>query len=136
MEAAAMPVDSQPLLHYTAVIIASSRFSSCNLRSKGKEKEIVMKARPAPVCLGVFMCIALIVAACAIPRKFGPGVDIRSAVLIYPATQISSHDQKALDAILKEFNKSLYRIETYDRGRLVNTQGSLDEAGIDQLLLV
>jgi hypothetical protein len=36
---------------------------------------------------------------------------------------------------LKQFSKSLYKIRTYDRGKLVKTQGSLEEAQIDQMLV-
>jgi hypothetical protein len=96
---------------------------------------VVKKHRvPTYVVLGVI--IALIVVACAITPKLGPGVSIHEPfVEIYPGTKISSADQKALDAVLKQFSKSLYKISTYDRGKLVKTQGSLEEAQIDQTLV-
>src|SRR6476646_1491443 len=57
---------------------------------------------PTYVVLGVI--IALIVGACAITQKHGPGVSIHETfVEIYPGTKISSADQKALDAVLKHF---------------------------------
>ena len=91
-------------------------------------------AVPTYVVLGVI--IALIVAACAITPKLGPGVSIQEPfVEIYPGTKISSADQKALDAVLKQFSTSIYKIRTYDRGKLVKTQGSLEEAQIDQTLV-
>jgi hypothetical protein len=96
---------------------------------------VVKKHRvPTYVVLGVI--IALIVVACAITPKLGPGVSIQEPfVEIYPGTNISSADQKALDAVLKQFSKSLYKIRTYDRGKLVKTKGSLEDAHIDQRLL-
>ena len=96
---------------------------------------VVKKYRvPTYVVLGLI--IALIVVACAITQKYGPGVAIHETLVeIYPGTKISSADQKALDAVLKQFSKSLYKIRTYDRGKLVKTQGSLEETQIDQKLV-
>ena len=89
---------------------------------------------PTYVVLGVI--IALIVVACAITQQHGPGVSIHETfVEIYPGTNISSADQKALDAVLENFNKSMYKIKTYDRGKLVKTRGSLEDARIDQTLV-
>jgi len=91
-------------------------------------------AVPTYVMLGVI--IALIVVGCAITPLLGPGVSIHEPfVEIYPGTNISSADQKALDAVLKQFSKSLYKIRTYDRGKLVKTQGSLEDVRIPQKLV-
>jgi hypothetical protein len=96
----------------------------------------VLKKHPVPTYVVLGVIIALIVVACAITQKHGPGVSIHETfVEIYPGTQISSADQKALDAVLKQFSKSLYKIRTYDRGKLVKTQGSLEDALIDQTLV-
>jgi len=96
----------------------------------------VVKKHPVPTYVVLGVIIALIVGACAITQKHGPGVSIHETfVEIYPGTQISSADQKALDAVLKQFSKSLYKIRTYDRGKLVKTQGSLEDALIDQTLV-
>jgi hypothetical protein len=95
-----------------------------------------MKKHPIWVCAALGVGIALIVVACTITPKHGPGVSIHeTSVQIYPGTKISSADQKALDAVLKHFDKSLYQIRTYDRGRLVKTQGSLEDTRIDQTLV-
>ena len=95
-----------------------------------------MKKHRVPTYVVLGLIIALIVVACAITQKHGPGVAIHEAfVEIYPGTKISSADQKALDAVLKQFSKSLYKIRTYDRGKLVKTQGSLEETQIDQKLV-
>ena len=96
----------------------------------------VVKKHAVPVYVVLCVIIALIVVACAITPKLGPGVSIQGPfVEIYPGTKISSADQKALDAVLKQFSTSLYQIRTYDRGKLVKTQGSLEEAQIDQTLV-
>jgi hypothetical protein len=96
-----------------------------------------MKTHPVSVCLVLAVSIALIVVACTIAQKHGPGVSIHeTSVQIYPGTKISSDDQKALDAVLKNFNKSFYKIRTYDHGKLVKTQGSLEDAFIPQTLVV
>lgn len=95
-----------------------------------------MKTHPISVCLALAAIIALIVAACAINQKHGPGVSIHETyVEIYPGTKISSADQKALDAVLNKFSKSFYKIRTYEHGKLVKTQGSLEETRIDQILV-
>ena len=95
-----------------------------------------MKKHPVPTYVVLGVIIALVVVACAITQKHGPGVSIHETyVEIYSGTKISSADQKALDAVLKQFSKSLYKIRTYDRGKLVKTQGSLEDALIDQTLV-
>jgi hypothetical protein len=85
-----------------------------------------MKTHPILVCLSLVAGIALIVVGAAIAEKQRAGVSIeKTSVQIHPGTKISSDDQKALDAVLKHFDKSLYKIETYDRGKVVRKQGNL-----------
>lgn len=96
----------------------------------------VVKKHPVSTYVVLGVIIALVVVGCVITQEHGPGVSIHETyVEIYPGTKISSADQKALDAVLKQFSKSLYKIRTYDRGKLVKTQGSLEEAQIDQTLV-
>jgi hypothetical protein len=95
-----------------------------------------MKKHPIGVCTALGVSITLIIGACTISQKHGPGVYIHNAYIeIYPGTQISSGDQKALNAILKHFDKSLYKIKTYEHGQLVKTQGRLDDVYIDPVLV-
>jgi hypothetical protein len=95
-----------------------------------------MKTHPISVCLVLAVSIALGFVACAITQKHAAGVSIHETFIeIYPGTKISRADQRALDAVLKKFNKSLYKIKTYERGKLVKTQGSLEDTRIDQTLL-
>ena len=96
----------------------------------------VVKKHPVSTYVVLGVIIALIVVACTITQKHGPGVSIHETyVEIYPGTKISSADQKALDAVLENFNKSMYKIKTYDSGKLVKTRGSLEDARIDQTLV-
>jgi hypothetical protein len=106
------------------------------LKTAGAKPEAVMKTHPILVCLVLGVIIALGIVACTITQKHGPGVYIHETYIeIYPGTKISSDDQKALNAVLKHFDKSLYKIKTYDRGKLVKTQGGLEDALIDQKLV-
>ena len=96
----------------------------------------VVKTHPILKYVALGVSIALVVVACTITQKHAPGVSIHETfVEIYPGTKISRDDQKALDAVLKNFNKSIYKIRTYDGGKLVKTQGSLADARIDQTLV-
>lgn len=95
-----------------------------------------MKKHSIGVCAVVGVIVTLAIVACTITQKHGPGVYIHETyVEIYPGTKISSHDQKALDAVLKKFSKSFYQMRAYDRGKLVKTRGSLADARIDQTLV-
>jgi len=95
-----------------------------------------MKKQSVRVCAALALSVALIIVACTITPTHGPGVSIHETyVEIYPGTKISSKDQNALDAVLKQFNKSLYRIGTYDQGKLVKTRGSLEDTLIPQRLV-
>lgn len=80
--------------------------------------------------------IALIVVVCAIAQTHNPRMSIQErSIQIHPGTKITSEDQKALDAVLRKHNKSLYKIRTYDRGKVVKEQGTLENARIDQTLV-
>jgi hypothetical protein len=80
--------------------------------------------------------IALIALVCVIAQTHKPGVLIHeTSIKIHPGTRISGDDQKALDDVLTHYNKSLYKIWTYDRGKVVKKQGSLKGARIDKRLV-
>ena len=65
----------------------------------------VVKTHPILKYVALGVSIALVVVACTITQKHAPGVSIHETfVEIYPGTKISSDDQKALDAVLKNFN--------------------------------
>lgn len=96
----------------------------------------LMKKHLVLLCVVFAVSIALVVVATAIAQQHAAGVSIQeTSIQIHPGTKISSDDQKALDAVLRNFNNSLYKIRTYDHGKLVRTQGSLEDARIDQKLV-
>jgi hypothetical protein len=96
----------------------------------------LMKKHLVLLCVVFAVSIALSVVTTAIAQKQRARVSIHETfVHIHPGTKISSDDQKALDAVLKNFNKSLYKIRTYDRGKLVKTKGRLEDVRIDQALV-
>lgn len=95
-----------------------------------------MKKHPFSACVVLAVSIALVVVASTMAQKRVAGVSIhKTFVEIHPGTKISSDDQKSLDAVLEKFNKSLYKIRTYDHGKLVKTQGSLEDVRIPQKLV-
>ena len=56
----------------------------------------------------------------------------QSGILIRPGTQLSEGDQTAMNEILKSYDKSLYKIQTYENGQLKKTQGKLSDIYIDK----
>lgn len=54
--------------------------------------------------------------------------------ILIPATEMSKADRRAMNKILKEFDKSLYKIETYENGRLESTRGELADVVMDKQL--
>ena len=44
-----------------------------------------------------------------------------------PGTEISKADQEAMNRILNKYDKALYRIDTYENGKLKKTQGKLTD---------
>ena len=53
-------------------------------------------------------------------------------ILIHPGTKLSTEDVKALNDVLKKYDKSLYKIEVYEKGKATKTVGSLSDMQIDQ----
>jgi hypothetical protein len=55
-------------------------------------------------------------------------------ILIHPGVAISDADRTAMNAILKHYSKSLYKISTYQKGKVVSTEGRLSDMHIDKAL--
>jgi hypothetical protein len=55
--------------------------------------------------------------------------------IILPGTALSKEDQKAMNKILKQYDKSLYRIDKYEKGELKKTHGTLSDVVIGQKLV-
>jgi hypothetical protein len=63
----------------------------------------------------------------------GGKVEIKdNYILIHPGAKLSKADAAALNSVLKKYDKSLYKIEVYQKGKVVKTVGSLSDMRIDQ----
>lgn len=91
------------------------------------------RALPA-VLLGIGT--ALILAIPAVAQQKGGQVKITDTrIEIRPGTKISESDQKALDEVLKKYDKSLYKIEALKDGKVTGqAQGKLEDKHIDVTL--
>jgi len=79
---------------------------------------------------------ALILAVPAFAQQKEKQVTITdSRIEIHPGTKISESDQKALNGVLKKYDKSLYKIETLKDGNVVGkAKGKLEDKHIDATL--
>jgi hypothetical protein len=48
-------------------------------------------------------------------------------IVMHPGTKLSKSDEVMLNEILKKYDDRLYRLETYQNGKLIKTQGRLKE---------
>lgn len=81
----------------------------------------------------VLTAIVLIVFAllCATYAKNRSGVELRKDyAIIYPRAHWGGNNCDELNQILQKYDKSLYKIQTYDKGKLVKAEGDLDESVI------
>lgn len=75
---------------------------------------------------GTAFCVIIISCVC-----HGPGSGDKNKIIFeedrifIPGNNISPEDQAAMNKILQEFDKSLYRIQTYEGGKNVKTLGAL-----------
>ena len=53
---------------------------------------------------------------------------------IHPAAEVSQTDQSAMNTILRKYDKSLYKIQTYKNGKLESSRGGLSNVFIDKTL--
>jgi hypothetical protein len=61
-------------------------------------------------------------------------VVIQDKSIIIPGTEFSKDDDEAMNKILKQYSKSLYRIDTYVNGQRKKTQGKLSDVVTDKKL--
>ena len=54
--------------------------------------------------------------------------------IFIPGTAISATDHAAMNRILNKYDKALYRIDTYENGKLKQTQGKLTDVVTDKRL--
>ena len=85
-----------------------------------------------------FIVVAAITFAClrTLPALAAEGtgdpVTIEKDRILIPGTNISESDQRAMNAILAQYDKSLYKLKGYVNGKAGKQQGSLNDAAIDK----
>lgn len=88
-----------------------------------------------PFALVVAVLIASFTVVAQQPKGY---VVIPARVEIHPCIKLSEADQKALDDLLAKpeykDHQDLYRIETYDNGKLMKTQGTLSREHLEKSL--
>jgi len=93
-----------------------------------------MKTLP-PILKYVGLAIAvgsvLVIANCAQWQR-GPVTIEKNRIILHPGTQISQADAKALNEILKKYDKSLYRIDIYRNGQKQKSLGQLSDVYLDR----
>lgn len=95
-----------------------------------------MKTRPILILTLLALGIVLGVGACETLKSHHGGVTMHDTyVAIHPGTKISPDDQQRLDTILKKYHNSLYKVQQYDKGKLVKSAGRLKNVRMDQALL-
>lgn|GEM_PF-2128376 len=103
-----------------------------------------MKTLPAGLCrqrvrtvvvrLGVAIGLQL-PALCLGASDLSQTVEIKEKVIIlHPSTKLIKPDRQALNKILATYDKSLFKIVTYRGGKIVRTQGQLNDALIDKTI--
>jgi len=56
-------------------------------------------------------------------------------IVIHPMTKLSKSHEQALNDILKKYPTRLYRIETYENGKLTKTQGQLRNRYLEDIYI-
>jgi hypothetical protein len=77
----------------------------------------------ALACLGTFPAFA---------DNTSDPVTIEKNRILIPGTNISESDQRAMNAILAQYDKSLYKLKGYVNGKAGKQQGTLKDTAIDK----
>jgi len=73
-----------------------------------------------------------IVVACRTTQNYNvKKAVIENDAIVLNAVTLSQSDEAAMNQILKQYDKSLYRVETYDKAHRTMTRGSLDKMWIE-----
>ena len=92
-----------------------------------------MKALPWIVrVLGLVIVLSSLISSWASAQDAGK-VTFRdpSTIIIHPGTELSDKDAEALDRVLSQYDKAVYKIETYKNGQLQSTKGNLSDVCVD-----
>lgn len=85
--------------------------------------------------LVVTISSALILALPALGQEKTGKVTIgEDHIVVHPFTKISGGDMKAINDVLKKYDKSFYKLDTYQNGKLQKTVGQLSDIYIDQAI--
>lgn len=85
---------------------------------------------------GVAFACGIAVFSCAHHLQNGSDsgiVKIEETRILLTGVPISAPDEKALEKILRRYDRSLYKIDVYKNGRLTKTLGLLDQSVLDQV---
>ncbi len=85
--------------------------------------KFVVAAAIALACLGTFPAFA---------ESTADPVTIEKNRILIPGTNISESDQRAMNAILAQYDKSFYKLKGYVKGKAGKPQGTLKDAAIDK----
>jgi hypothetical protein len=73
---------------------------------------------------------------CFVATGFGQSaakVEIKADyIVVHPGAKISTPDAKALDDVLKQYDKSLYKVDIYKSGQTTSMLGNLRDMCVDQ----
>ena len=108
--------------------------------SRQDQTHPIMKTRAAlflfliAVVAGAFWFSVSVFAEEKTPAAASQNVVIKADGIVIPGTQISKADHDAMNRILNKYDKALYRIDTYENGKLKKTQGKLTDVVTDKRL--
>ena len=68
----------------------------------------------------------------AFAEDTGDAVTIEKERILIPGTKITEKDQRELNAILAKYDKRLYKLKGYDKGKATTSAGSLKDSLIDK----
>lgn len=85
--------------------------------------KFIAAAAVSLICLGMFPAFA---------QDMGDPVTIEQDRILIPGTNISETDQRALNAILAQYDKSIYKLKGYVNGKAGRQQGTLSDKAIDK----
>ena len=81
--------------------------------------------RIGAVTLGTAGCVVVISCVCHGPVGNKDKIVFEEDRIFIPGNEISPQDQAAMNAILAEYDKELYRVQTYEKGKRTKSVGSI-----------
>jgi hypothetical protein len=81
------------------------------------------------------LVLAVAIVSCtihSISGKTGTVTIQKEEIIVHAGTKISKSDEKAFNDVLRKYDKKLYRIETYQDGKLTKTQGALSSVYVEK----